>query len=264
MRLGIVATIFEKEWREIRVNRALLAAVILPAILFAAFPVGIVALLEYADIDPMELGFIDQFMGAFPPGTDPRVAAQAFIVVNFTAYLLLIPIMVPMALAVQSVVGEKQARSLEPQLAAPIAVPELLLGKALAAVLPAVVATWCVYVAYGLINGAIAGAALMRLVFSPQWLVAMVTLVPLICLFSVLFGIVVSARVNDPRTAQQIGSLMVVPLIGIVMFQFFTGQATFTLHQVLIGNLLFAASIGVMMVIGTWMFDRETILSRLG
>jgi ABC-2 type transport system permease protein len=264
MRLRIVATIFNKEWREISVNRALLAAVMLPAAIFAAIPVAIVAILEYAEIEPMDLGFIERFLGAFPEGTDPLLAAQGFIVVNFMAYLLLIPIMVPMALAVQSVIGEKQSRALEPQLAAPISVHELLIGKALAAALPAVVATWIVYVAYGLINGAVADPILTRLVFSRPWLVAMGTLVPLICLFSVLLGIIVSARVNDARTAQQIGSLMVVPLIAVAIFQFFSGRATFSLEEVLIGDLLFLGGIGLLVVVGAWMFERETILSRLG
>ena len=38
--------------------------------------------------------------------------------------------------------GEKTTRTLEPVLATPISVLELLLGKALAAVIPAVGATW--------------------------------------------------------------------------------------------------------------------------
>ena len=64
--------------------------------------------------------------------------------------------MVPMAIATQSVIGEKVARSLEPQLATPLEVPELLAGKTLAAALPAMTATWLVFVLYGLVNGVIA------------------------------------------------------------------------------------------------------------
>ena len=78
---------------------------------------------------------------------DPKTAAQAFIIQNFMAYFLLIPAMVPMAIATQSVIGEKVARSLEPQLATPLEVPELLAGKTLAAALPAMTATWAVFVA---------------------------------------------------------------------------------------------------------------------
>jgi ABC-2 type transport system permease protein len=92
----------------------------------------------------------------------------------------------------------------------------------------------------------------------------MTTMVPLICLFSVLLGIIVSARVNDARTAQQIGSLMVVPLIAVAVFQFFSGRATFSLQEVVVGDLLFLGGIGLLVIVGAWMFERETILSRLG
>jgi ABC-2 type transport system permease protein len=263
MRLNYVMAVFSKEWRDIRSNRILLGAVVLPAIVFAAIPTGLVAFIQSRELDPNQLGQIQAFIREFP-NLSPKLAAQGFIVTNFMAYFLLIPAMVPMAIATQSVIGEKQARSLEPQLATPMEVPELLAGKALAAALPAILATWGVYAAYGFVNGAIADQALTRLVFSNVWLTAMVSLVPLICLFSVLLGIVVSSRVSDARTAQQIGGFVVIPIIGIAVAQFFGGHPTFTLDQVLIGDLVVTALIGATIVIGSWVFDRESILTRLG
>jgi len=171
--------------------------------------------------------------------------------------------MVPMAIATQSVIGEKVARSLEPQLATPLEVSELLAGKTIAAALPAVTATWLVFIGYGLVNGQIADTRLTRFVFSDVWITAMLTLVPLICLLSVLLGIVISSRVNDPRTAQQIGGFVVIPIIGIAVAQFFGGHATFSMQQVLIGDLLVAGLVGLTLLIGSWAFERESILTRL-
>ncbi|HEY8178853.1 MAG TPA: ABC transporter permease subunit, partial [Candidatus Limnocylindria bacterium] len=198
MRLPFVWAVFVKECRDLLSNRLLVGAVAFPAVIFAAIPTGLVAFIEANDLDPRQLNQIQQYISNFQ-GVDPKTAAQAFIILNFMAYFLLIPAMVPMAIATQSVIGEKVARSLEPQLATPLHVPELLAGKTLAAALPAVTATWAVYVAYGLINSWIADPRLARFVFSDVWILAMLTLVPLICLFSVLLGIVVSSRVNDPR-----------------------------------------------------------------
>jgi ABC-2 type transport system permease protein len=263
MRLGYVWAVFVKEWRDLLSIRLLLFAVWLPALVFAAIPTGLVAFIQVRDLDPNQLGQIQQYIANFPD-LPAKLAAQGFIVTNFMAYFLLIPAMVPMAIATQSVIGEKLGRSLEPQLATPMEVSELLAGKAIAAALPAITATWGVFVLYGLVNGAIADPRLTRLVFSDVWLVAMVTLVPLICLFSVLLGIVVSARVNDPRTAQQIGGFVVIPIIAVAVAQFFGGQATFDMTQVLIGDLLVTGLIGVVLVIGSWAFDREQILTRLG
>jgi ABC-2 type transport system permease protein len=263
MRLGYVWAVFVKEWRDLLSNRLLLVAVWLPALVFAAIPTGLVAFIQVRDLDPNQLGQIQQYIANFPD-LPAKLAAQGFIVTNFMAYFLLIPAMVPMAIATQSVIGEKLGRSLEPQLATPMEVSELLAGKAIAAALPAITATWGVFVLYGLVNGSIADPRLTRLVFSDVWLIAMVTLVPLICLFSVLLGIVVSARVNDPRTAQQIGGFVVIPIIAVAVAQFFGGQATFDMTQVLIGDLLVTGLIGVVLVIGSWAFDREQILTRLG
>jgi ABC-2 type transport system permease protein len=262
MRLGYIAAVLTKEGLDLLGNRLLLAAVVFPALVFAAIPTGIVAFIEANDLDPDQLGQIGDYLRLFP-GLPPKVAAQGFIVLNFMAYFLLIPAMVPMAIATQSVIGEKTARSLEPQLATPMEVGELLIGKAISAATPAVLATWAVFVLYGLVNGAIADPRLTNLIFNDVWRVAMLTLVPLICLFSVLLGIIVSSRVNDPRTAQQIGGFVVIPIIAVAVAGFFSGQATFTMEQVLIGDLVVALLIGLALAFGSWIFDREAILTRL-
>ena len=263
MRIDLVLTVFGKEWREISSNRLLLGAVAAPAVIFAAIPTVIVAFIQVNDLDMSQLGQIESMLSAFPD-LPPKLAAQGFIVTNFMAYFLLIPAMVPIAIASQSVIGERQARSLEPQLATPVAVTELLAGKVIAAALPAVLATWIVWVAYGLINAAIADPRLLRVVFSPQWIVAMASLVPLICILSVLLGVIVSSRVSDPRTAQQFGAFVVLPIIAIAVAQFLGGQATFTMTQVLVGDLVVLGLIGALLAVGSWAFDREEILTRLG
>lgn len=263
MRLGFVWAVIGKEAIDLLANRLLLGAVVFPALVFAAIPTGIVAFIQVNELDPAQMGQIAQYISQFPD-LSPKLAAQGFIVLNFMAYFLLIPAMVPMAIATQSVIGEKTARSLEPQLATPMEVSELLIGKAISAATPAVLATWGVFLLYGFVNGAIADPKLTLLIFNDVWRVAMLTLVPLICLLSVLLGIIVSSRVNDARTAQQIGGFIVLPVIGVAVAGFFSGQASFNMQQVLIGDLVVALLIGVSLVVGNWIFDREAILTRLG
>jgi ABC-2 type transport system permease protein len=263
MRPGYIWAVLGKEMSDLLSNRLLLGAVAFPALIFAAIPTGIVAVIEVNDLDPAQMGQISEYLEMFPD-LPPKLAAQGFIVLNFMAYFLLIPAMVPMAIATQSVIGEKTSRALEPQLATPMEVSELIIGKALASAMPAVVATWMVYVLYGVVNGAIADPRLTNLVFSDVWIVAMLTLVPLICLLSVLLGIIVSSRVNDARTAQQLGSFIVIPIIAIAVAGFFSGQPTFSMQQVIVGNLVVAVLIGVALIAGNWIFEREQILTRLG
>ena len=263
MRPGYIWAVISKEARDLLANRLLLAAVVFPALVFASIPTAIVAFIELNELDPAQMGQIEQYLIQFPD-LAPKRAAQGFIVLNFMAYFLLIPAMVPMAIATQSVIGEKTARSLEPQLATPMEVSELLIGKAISSAIPAILATWAVYVLYGFVNGAITEPVMTRLIFNDVWRVAMLTLVPLICLLSVMLGIIVSSRVNDARTAQQIGGFIVIPVIGVAVAGFFSGQATFSMEQVIIGDLVVALLIGLSLVIGNWVFDRESILTRLG
>ena len=263
MRPGYIWAVVTKEARDLLANRLLLGAVVFPALIFAAIPTGIVAFIEVNELDPNQIGQIEQYLAQFPD-LEPKRAAQGFIVLNFMAYFLLIPAMVPMAIATQSVIGEKTARSLEPQLATPMEVSELIIGKAISSAAPAVLATWAVYLLYGFVNGAITEPVMTTLIFNDVWRVAMLSLVPLICLLSVLLGIIVSSRVTDARTAQQIGGFIVIPVIGVAVAGFFSGQASFTMEQVMIGNLVVAVMIGLALVIGNWIFDRESILTRLG
>ena len=263
MRPGFIWAVVTKEARDLFSNRLLLGAVVFPALIFASIPTGIVAFIEANELDANQMGEIERYISQFPD-LPPKLAAQGFIVLNFMAYFLLIPAMVPMAIATQSVIGEKTSRALEPQLATPLEVSELIIGKAIAAATPAVVATWAVFLLYGFVNGAIADPVLTRLIFNDVWRVAMLSLVPLICLLSVLLGIIVSSRVTDARTAQQIGGFIVIPVIGVAVAGFFSGQASFDMTQVMIGNLVVALLIGIALVIGNWIFDRETILTRLG
>src|SRR5215813_13794528 len=62
---------------------------------------------------------------------------QFFLFQQFLMLFLLTPITGAMALAAHSIVGEKQARTLEPLLASPITTIELLVAKVLGALLPA-------------------------------------------------------------------------------------------------------------------------------
>ena len=59
----------------------------------------------------------------------PRELAGAFAVQQFLVFFLLMPAYIPLSIATFSIIGEKQARTLEPVLATPIRTVELLAGK---------------------------------------------------------------------------------------------------------------------------------------
>lgn len=74
-------------------------------------------------------------------------------------------------------------------------------------------------------------------------------------------GVIVSSRVNDPRVAQQVGGVIIVPIVGVTLL-----QATGTLLVGAAGYLAMTAIVLIVSIvglrIGVALFDREAILTR--
>jgi ABC-2 type transport system permease protein len=123
------------------------------------------------------------------------------------------------------------------------------------------VAGWITYLAFVILASLVFGSNLIGVVTDPSWLVGVVLLGPAVGLSSVVAAVIVSSRVNDPRVAQQIGGVIVVPIIGVTLL-----QATATLLVGASGYLLLTAIVLVVSLIGlrigVALFDREAILTR--
>lgn len=121
-------------------------------------------------------------------------------------------------IASYTIVGEKVEKSLEPLLATPTTDSEILLGKGMAAFFPPLAALWA---------GSALFMALMDLVskpmlgyyYFPDWNSAIVVLLllPLALLMSVQLNVIISSRVTDIRSGQQLGALTVLPFLGLYL-----------------------------------------------
>ena len=260
MRARIVWTILRREWSETIRNRLLLSTILLPPLLLTVAPLVLASAVESEALPP-EL--VRQVLDQRPEwaALTPGELAGAFAVQQFLVFFLLMPAYIPLSIATFSIIGEKQARSLEPVLAAPIRTGELLAGKAIAALVPGVLAGWSTYVVFVVLASIVYGPALFGVVTDGSWLAGVFLLGPAVGLSSVVAGVIVSARVNDPRVAQQVGGVIIVPIIGLVLV-----QATGTLLVGPSGYALVAAAILVVSLIGlrigVRLFDREAILTR--
>ena len=78
---------------------------------------------------------------------------------------------------------------------------------------------------------------------------------------SVNFAIFVSSRVNDPRVAEQISALFIIPILGLLFAQL-AGIIIINVMVMLsfIGSMILL-DIG-MIYLGATIFQRETILTR--
>jgi ABC-2 type transport system permease protein len=192
---------------------------------------------------------------------DPEAAVQAWIFQQFLVLLVLTPVTGAMSIAAYSIVGEKQARTLEPLLATPLTTIELLGAKVLGAFLPALALTGGTFLVYlaGVVVFAEPGA--FRALLLPGSLAVTFVFGPLTSLAALQLAVCVSSRVNDARSAQQIGALVVLPLSAAFILQI-TGMLRLTLPIIGAAALaLIGINVGLMLL-GTVLFDRESILTR--
>jgi ABC-2 type transport system permease protein len=260
MRFAIVGTILRREWAETVRNRLLMATILLPPVILTVAPIIVGGLVTDRTL-PAD--FAAQIVAQRPEWASftPNELAGAFAVQQFLAFFLLMPAYIPLSIATFSIIGEKQARTLEPVLAAPVRTVELLAGKAIAALVPGVLAGWLTYLAFASLAAVVYGSRLLGVVTDPSWLSGVFVLGPAVGLSSVVTGVIVSSRVNDPRVAQQIGGVIIVPIIAVTLV-----QATGSILVGASGYLLLAAAILVVSLlglrIGVTLFDREAILTR--
>ena len=177
-------------------------------------------------------------------------------------YFVLIPTVLPSIIASYSFVGEKIEKSLEPLLATPTTDGELLLGKSLAAFIPCLAVTFIGAFLYVAIMDAWSYGTLgIILLPNLYWIVVMLLMAPLACVLSVEANIIVSSRVNDIRAAQQLGSIVVLPLLFVVIF-----ASTNTTFSNLVLGLIVGAGLAVADVIlfslAKATFQREEILTK--
>jgi len=252
-----------KEWAEVFKNRFVIFTVAFMPLLLTAIPLIILGAtgsaeemtgLSSADMPPSFAELCGEMSG--------EECAQYFIISQFLLLFMLIPLAIPVTIATYSVVGEKTTRTLEPVLATPITTGEFLAGKALAAVLPAIAATWAAFLVF--VAGCVAlgaGPTLLDRLTEPQWLTAIFAVGPLLSLAAANVALMVSSRANDPRVAEQISMLVILPLLGLFFAQI-AGLAIINLNLILwMGAAVLAIDAGLI-AFAVQLFQRESILTR--
>ncbi len=260
MRIPMILTILRREWAELLRNPLLLATIVGPPIVLTVAPLAVGVLVRG---EPMPADLVEQLRKVRPDwsGLSNDDLALAYGFQQFLLFFLMMPAFIPLSIATFSIIGEKQSRSLEAVLATPVRTSELLTGKALAALTPGLIGGGLAYVAFVLLVGGLFGPVLQGIVAGPDWLAAVILLGPTIGLLAIVLGIIVSARVSDPRTAQQVGAIIVVPLVAATIAQatgaFAIGPVGYAIAAVV---TLAIALIGLRVAVSV--FGRESILTR--
>lgn len=175
---------------------------------------------------------------------------------------VMIPAIIPTIIASYSFVGEKLNRSLEPLLATPTTDGELLLGKSLSIFLPTMGVTWLSLIPF---------IVLVDIIVEPVigyyplpnaiWILGAFLLAPLICLLGIFANVIISSKVSDVRASQQIGSLIVLPVV-IVFIITIAGLITLSILNMVLFILLMLALDAAVLYACLKVFAREEILVR--
>jgi ABC-type transport system involved in multi-copper enzyme maturation permease subunit len=261
--LARVGAIVRKELRELASNRGLLASLgALPAIL-AATPW--LAVWAYSR-QPNDLAMREmaRYYHVLQAGIAPGASLIEATVEKWLGLFLVAPMFLPVLISSQAVAGEKEKRTIEPLLASPASELEILLGKSLASVVPAVLFTWAFFALFA------AGVDFLSyplvghlLVPDRGWAFGMLVLAPLLSLFGNAVAVAISARVNDPRLAQQLAALCVMPMVAVGTVALSGLAQVGPLFYVGLAPMLAVLDIGVLGV-AVRLFDRERVLTRWG
>lgn len=230
-----VLAIFRKESREYRRNRALIAGMAILPLVFMIQPLIAVFGLTSS-------------------------ASSALSQEHVLLYMLGIPTLVPVFVAAYAVVGERQQGTLEPVLTTPIRREELLLGKALAALIPSLAIAYAVFTLFLVLVALFAQPTVASALIQGPDLLAQVIFTPLLATWSIWVGIAVSTRSSDARVAQQLGLLVSLPPVFVtILIALNVIQATLGLAIGLAMLLLVLDGLGWQ--ITSRMFDRERLIT---
>jgi ABC-2 type transport system permease protein len=190
------------------------------------------------------------------------IAALLSVINAFAFFFIIGAATLPTAIASYSIIGEKQEQSLEPLLATPTTDGEILLGKSIGALLPPLIAIWIGAVIFmGLIDSFLFG--MLGYLYYPNAVIAviMLLLVPLAAITAVEMSVIISSRVNDVRTAQQLGSLIVIPFALIYVLGEVNAFPLTVLYLLVLSAVLVLVDAALFRIaIAT--FNREEILTR--
>lgn len=180
----------------------------------------------------------------------------------FSYFYIILAIIQSSTLASYSILGEKIEQSLEPLLATPTTDSELLLGKTISSFLPCISVIYVCSIIFMVLSDVITYNTLGYLFF-PNLNMAFILLlaVPLSSILSIQLNVIISARVNDVRTANQLGLLLEIPFIGVYLL-LVTNIASLNVINILAIVAILIMTVAAFFYLNKTTFQRDKILTQ--
>jgi len=266
--------IAKKDLSEVLRNKMVWApGLILPLIFAVAMPIAMTVVPQVVPVEDVEreLGDINTLLANMPVSLkaifDGKSLEQMFVIYMMGFMLapmfLIMPLMFSSVIGSDSFVGERERKTMEALLYAPVSDMELFLGKVLASLIPAISLSWLTY----LVNMVVVNAAsypLFGRIWFPlaTWWPLMFWLTPALAVLGISATVLISSRTKTFMEAYQMsGSLVVLVLalmIGQVSGVLFLGVAT----EMIIGLFIWLVD-ALLIYLSVSRFNRTALIAKL-
>ncbi|MGC9347971.1 MAG: ABC transporter permease subunit [Anaerolineae bacterium] len=260
--------------RDIRIvsrsKGVLLPMILVPLLLLVIMPAAFGLIAPHVDVSN-ELEDLETFLEMMPTplsaefeGYTPGQTMLAAMWLYFYAPLfLIIPTMTASVIAAGSFAGEKERKTLEALLYTPTTDAELVLGKMLAAWIPAILVNIAGFLLYGTVVNATAWGTMGGPFFpNTMWLVLVFWTGPAAAGLGLGSTVLVSSKVNTYQDAYQLSGLVVLPIIILILGQL-GGVVYLSPVFVFAAGLLLWVVDAVILWFATRTFQRSEIVARL-
>jgi ABC-type Na+ efflux pump permease subunit len=256
--------VFWKDFLDLRKNVGLLLSMTVLPLVFICVPIGVVWTYVQRPDDPSLRVMALYYDKTLPLGANAARFLIDRTLTDWFGMFLVMPVFVPILISSQSVAGEKERRTLEPLLASPVTAAELVAGKSLASLVPAVGISWVAFILF-CIGVDVVAWPLVKGPLMPNtlWTFGIFVLAPLFAFFGNGVAVLISARVSEARTAQQLSALVVLPLVGLVGGQV-AGLLTAGVGYYAVQGAVVLLLDAVLLVASIRLLDRERLISRWG
>ncbi|MHA1401671.1 MAG: ABC transporter permease subunit, partial [Candidatus Heimdallarchaeaceae archaeon] len=270
MRWDRVWALAKKDVREFTKSKYVFFSVVfMPLILSVMMALSGVLPLIYvpaSEFSEEDVGpFFDGFMGKVVSdwaNFDTKTQMLLITAYGMLFFVSLVPIIVPSIIASETIVGEKERKTMESLLASPLSETEIVAGKILSAFLPSIIGTIVASIVYAICIDWMLWPYIHRLLF-PDSLMLLFTFIisPLASILCVELMIMISTKMSSVRDAYQIGSLIVMPVFFFVFIQMVSFFFS-SLLSIIGGTLILVLFAIAFFKIAENIFDREKAIVK--
>lgn len=204
---------------------------------------------------PFLIGYVSNQVVEFVQSYDAEIIAE-----NLVPFFLLVvgffPVTISLAIAIESFVGEKERKSIEPLLTSPLGDTELFLGKLIAVMFPPLFGSFIGMAVY-----LIGAYSRFGFVTSPSIIALVVCLTIVQAFVMVSLAVVISSQATTVRSANLLASFIVVPMAFLIQWEaivMFWGNYL-DLWYVVLGLAILAI---LFIRVGVTHFNREELIGQ--